>query len=632
MMTSLWTECSIIPKDTAKLNSIEGINFESNQLEGLPSEFSKLENLQDLNLMDNKFSKWPQVLNSLKNLKEINLSHNGISSIDLNLSNLASLQKLWLHSNQIKELSGNFSSTNSLTHLYLWNNQIQSIPSEIKNLSLLEILHIRQNQITSLPEEIGALNKLTVLELSFNQLKSLPESLGNLANLKGLYLTFNQLANLPRTIGKLSKLELLDVSFNKIESLPSDLKGLQKLKVLSAFGNSISEIPDSIGSLNSLNELYLGGNEISSLPVTIGNLKNLNILDLSDNKLSKLPDEFVKLKQLEYLSLRNNNISSLPDSFKRMRGLKTIHLDGNPLTPEALRKIKSLLPNTVIIHLNQATPNQRLKETYRLTMTKLNSLRVNNGAPPLEMDFRLSLASEAHARYLIANKNHPSIKGLGAHNQNPNMPLYSEEGAKKEFRYGTQGEVLSSNEAELDQAIDTWHHTILHRKPITGLGFLKVGFGFSKTIDNNISKSVLRVVGLNYQYMNMMQNTAPAVKVYPYENQKNVPLTMINEIPNTTPLEDEDQIVGFPIVIKFNKERSYDLKNFRATMTDSSGKNIPLWIIQPSDNKYGIGGQSEIWIMSKDPLSSNEEYAITAEGNISGGRIWKKEWSFTTEE
>jgi hypothetical protein len=108
--------------------------------------------------------------------------------------------------------------------------------------------------------------------------------------------------------------------------------------------------------------------------------------------------------------------------------------------------------------------------------------------------------------------------------------------------------------------------------------------------------------------------------VYPYEGQTDVPLTMFNEIPNTTPKKDEDQIVGFPIVVKFDSERTYDLTDFTAILRDSSGQTIPYWLIQPSDKSYRIGGDLEIWLMSRDLLKPNETYSVESEGIRRGKR------------
>ncbi len=315
---------------------------------------------------------------------------------------------------------------------------------------------------------------------------------------------------------------------------------------------------------------------------------------MSDNQLTTLPNELSKLTNLEYLSIRNNQISNFPDSLKSLRSLKTIHIDGNPIKPEALAKLKRLLPQAVIIDWKLSPPKERLSTMYRKTFEKLNRFRVGYGAIPMEVDFRLCMASEAHARYLVANEGHPSTKGMGAHDEKEGLPLYTMEGSKKEFRYGTQAEVISFGDERGDEAIDVWHQTILHRRPITSLGYMKVGFGYAESEGQKNQKAVLRVVGLNHQYLNVVQNVAPDASVYPYENMKDVPLTMRNEIPNTTPRDDEDQIVGYPIAIKFYQERSYDLKDFKALLRNGSGKVVPHWLIQPSDGKYGIGGETEI--------------------------------------
>ncbi len=619
-----------IPSRFGDLKNLKGLNLKSNELQEIPNSLGEIQTITDINLMDNRFRKWPEVLGELRNLKEVNLSHNRIETLFESTEKLGSLTKLWLHSNSISEIPDSIRGLKSLQYLYLWNNRIQSISPEIQNLTELKILHLKQNDLISLPTEIGSLRNLAVLELSSNQLRVLPISLGNLTSLKGLFLGFNQLKELPPSLGKLGNLQELDLSFNELESLPSDLRGLKRLKTLNLFGNSIRTIPDSLGSLTDMYELSLGGNELTSIPASIGNLKKLNILDLSDNKIELLPNELGKLTNLEYLSLRNNQIQDFPDSLKGLRSLKTIHVDGNPLKPEALAKLKRLLPSTVIIHWQLASPNERLSVMYRKTFEKLNRFRVGHGAIPMEMDFRLCMASEAHARYLIANEGHPSTKGLGAHDEKEGLPLFTPEGSKKEFRYGTQAEVISFGDETGDNAIDTWHQTILHRRPITSLGYMKMGFGFAESENRKSQKAVLRLVGLNHQYLNVVQNIAPDVSVYPYENMKGVPLTMRNELPNTTPLEDDDQIVGYPIAIKFYQERSYDLQEFKAKLMNGSGKMVPHWLIQPSDRKYGIGGETEIWIMSQDPLEPNETYTVEAEGIRRGKRFWSKKWSFTT--
>lgn len=60
--------------------------------------------------------------------------------------------------------------------------------------------------------------------------------------------------------------------------------------------------------------------------------------------------EIGQLNKLESLNYSYNNIASLPNELENLKNtLKEFNLTGNPLSPETLSKLKTMLPNTRII-------------------------------------------------------------------------------------------------------------------------------------------------------------------------------------------------------------------------------------------------------------------------------------------
>src|SRR5262249_43201048 len=61
---------------------------------------------------------------------------------------------------------------------------------------------------------------------------------------------------------------------------------------------------------------------------------------------------------------------------------------------------------------------------------RANFHRKAAGLEPVTHDPALSRGCLAHARYLVKNQGHPSLAGLGVHDEKPDLPGYSPEGRK----------------------------------------------------------------------------------------------------------------------------------------------------------------------------------------------------------
>lgn len=105
-------------------------------------------------------------------------------------------------------------------------------------------------------------------------------------------------------------------------------------------------LPDCIN----LRALNLSNNHLEEVPYEISVLTQLRILDLSNNRIKTFSSEIEYLENLEVILLTDNNISEIPVEITKLKKLTQIDLSGNPLTVEAINKLKNMFPNIEVIY------------------------------------------------------------------------------------------------------------------------------------------------------------------------------------------------------------------------------------------------------------------------------------------
>lgn len=141
-----------------------------------------------------------------------------------------------------------------------------------------------------------------------------------------LTLRKNNLSELPHEIFQFKNLCVLNISKNNFTVFPKSITKFKYLQELDISKNKIKTVPNELGELIYLKKLYARKNIIDTLPSSISNLKNLVFIDLRENNIHFLPNE----------------ISELTET------LKEVKLEFNLTSMEEEKKIKSLLPKTVI--------------------------------------------------------------------------------------------------------------------------------------------------------------------------------------------------------------------------------------------------------------------------------------------
>jgi hypothetical protein len=222
---------------------------------------------------------------------------------------------------------------------------------------------------------------------------------------------------------------------------------------------------------------------------------------------------------------------------------------------------------------------------------------------------------------LIKNADHPSVKGLGTHSEDPNLPGYTEEGAK-----AAKSSVITPAK-NLLAAVDWSMASLFHRLILLDPRVTKIGFGFAKTGDMGgivIIHMPRSVFGTTTKPV-----TFPPV-IYPGDQQKDVPVQFGFEFPNPIP-ESKDGKAGYPITVAFSPR--IPITKVIASLKDNSGQDVSIWLSTPEKPAGGqtVFQQNSISLIAQAPLKPDTMYTVNLQAKVNN-MDWKKTWSFTTSK
>jgi hypothetical protein len=255
-------------------------------------------------------------------------------------------------------------------------------------------------------------------------------------------------------------------------------------------------------------------------------------------------------------------------------------------------------------------------ETAQQVLEKVNAFRKKAGLAPVVLDAALSKGCQNHASYLLQNKDNPATRGLGAHDEDPALPGYTEEGKKA-------GKSSDIHFIDPVRAVDGWMASLFHRTPILEPSLAKIGFGAVENPD----RGWFVVVDVASGKTGKGKAGKNPATVYPADKQKDVPARFGGEVPNPIP-EDKDHEAGYPITAQFPagtpvKEASVGLK-------DADGKLLECWISSPEKPADARYQRNTICAISKDALKAGATYTVMMAAKV-GGRPWAMEWTFSVE-
>ena len=359
---------SSLPKSIGRLESLEILQLDRNELISLPESIGNLSSLEKLYLNGNKLRYLPKTIGMLKSVWIFHLDGNELISLPESIGNLTLLETLNLHGNKLTHLPKSIGQLKKLELFQLDGNKLLSLPNSIGKLTSLEKLHLYRNKLSSLPNSIGQLKALEILQLDGNELTSLPESIEELTLLKKIYLTKNPLNQLPESLKTLEKrgcviflpeslkdikkkqlIESKLINYNDVQLYKSEYNVVFDLEKLINETIPITKDPERelfgiyVEEGHVIN-LILNYKKLTKLPETIKELTELKKLDLQRNELNSLPESIGELTALKKLNLTHNKFRKLPGSLWTLNNLTELKLNNNPWEDDSRNIVNNSIP------------------------------------------------------------------------------------------------------------------------------------------------------------------------------------------------------------------------------------------------------------------------------------------------
>jgi hypothetical protein len=239
----------------------------------------------------------------------------------------------------------------------------------------------------------------------------------------------------------------------------------------------------------------------------------------------------------------------------------------------------------------------------------LNRVRAAAGLGSVELDPALSAGCMKHTEYLRLNQGTEAFARLGAHDEQPDMPGASSEGAAcakaADIAFGQDHVPVAGG----------FLAGIYHRRPMLDPTLAKIGVGYSKQPDGKY------IVALRFAFGKTGGQAWPVR--YPVDHQVDVPFDFIGETPNPAPTMP----AGYPITLQFPP---FDrVSGVRAELTDDTGQAVSAYLSDPEHPATSFPQLGLVSLIAKHPLLPDTTYTVTIEATWRGERdTWK--WQFKT--
>ncbi|GLT86655.1 hypothetical protein SLE2022_047780 [Rubroshorea leprosula] len=289
----------------------------------IPSSINKLEKLQVLLLENNELSGKIPSMNRLNRLWTLDLSNNNLfGNIPSSLCSQSPLIHLKLNGNNFY---GKLSSLRNCTYLGtlgLANNQFHGgIPRWIgETLSCLSVLQLRGNMFRGkIPKSLCSLPLLHVMDLGQNNFsRSIPPCLGNLSN---LYQSKND-----TSVFAAVAVDAVVTNFIAVATTVATIVAGGKEGVVAA-AIAFEGLMPFIDEMRDM-EFNVKGQTLEFVKI----IDLVNLIDLSSNNLEgEIPEEIMKLSALGTLNLSRNQLTgNIPEKIGDLQLLETLDLSVKP--------------------------------------------------------------------------------------------------------------------------------------------------------------------------------------------------------------------------------------------------------------------------------------------------------------
>ena len=236
--------------------------------------------------------------------------------------------------------------------------------------------------------------------------------------------------------------------------------------------------------------------------------------------------------------------------------------------------------------------NWTLDEEVETALQEVNRIRTVLGLDPVTLSEELSEGCYNHARYLTLNSGHPDVRGLGAHEENPELEGYSKNG-----QIAGKHSVIAYERPST--AVAAWDATFYHRIPLLQPELKTIGIGWYKGPESNWPISLIDCITGTEGKPNRDYVCAPR------NGQTEVPTHMGAEIPHPV---GQQGSYGYPITVYFTKYQK--ITEVRFQLLDAGGAAVPCYLSEPEAPATDFTQWNTICAIPKEPLRPGKVYTI----------------------
>ena len=243
-------------------------------------------------------------------------------------------------------------------------------------------------------------------------------------------------------------------------------------------------------------------------------------------------------------------------------------------------------------------------------MARFNHIRQKAGLPIVLLDADLSKGCQAHAEYLVRNAAQRAVKGFSATDEDPALPGYSTAG-----QYSARRADVFSLAPSTTTQIDDLLGTLFRRSYVLDPRLRRIGLGCAL----EVGQGWINVLDLNSGHV----DGDPVI--YPGIGQEKVPLQGRDRVPS-----NPKSFAGYPITVWFPGRQV--IRNARATLADSTGTTLDIWLSSPdAPFETGFPQPNIIGIHPNAPLRPGRVYSVTVNAMVDGVP-WRINGRFSTTD
>ena len=241
----------------------------------------------------------------------------------------------------------------------------------------------------------------------------------------------------------------------------------------------------------------------------------------------------------------------------------------------------------------------------------VNRYRRAAGLHEVALDAALGDGCRKHVEYLRLNQGNPALAGLGVHDEHPDLPGATPEGAA----CGKQADLFVGTD-DLARAVDGFVAGIYHRRPLLDPALAKIGAAYTTLPDGTY------IVALRFAPTHTANGTWPVA--YPADREADVPLELGKEIPDPLPGASG---AGYPITLQFPP---FDrVTGVAARLTDARGRDVPCALSDPEHPATAFPQGGIVSLIPRHRLAPATTYTVAIDATWRGkSRHWS--WRFTT--